>query len=315
MKQNKDRNYDKDEQKYHTAVLLHECIRVLNIQPSENYLDATFGGGGHSEQILKKLDQGKLIAFDQDEDAAHNLLPYPQLIFVRENFKYAHRFARLYHLLPLHGILADLGVSSHQFDTAERGFSIRFDAELDMRMDRRQSLTAAQILNTYSEEQLHKLFEKYGEVTNAKSLARKICEERKNTFFKTTEDFIEKIRPLIREKSNKYLAKVFQALRIEVNDELEVLRSFLQKVIPLLKVGGRIAIITFHSLEDQVVKQVFRQMAAEEWTEEEKLLGRKTKNKKSIVLKIGKTIKPQMEEIIRNGRARSAKLRFAERIE
>lgn len=308
-------NYDPKTNLYHKSVLLHESIEVLNIQSNGHYLDATFGGGGHSAEILKRLETGKLIAFDQDKDAVRNIPQNENLIFVGENFKYANRFARLHHCLPLNGVLADLGVSSHQFDTADRGFSIRFDGDLDMRMDTRKPFTAADVVNTYDEGRLHKLFEQYGQVTNAKTLARRIVEKRDTNILRTTQDLVNLVSPIIRGKQNTYLAKVFQAIRIEVNDELGVIRELLQGVIPQLAVGGRVCIITFHSLEDQVVKEVFRQFAEEEMTAEEKLLGRRIKkDTEGFKLKIFKPIKPTTIELKENNRARSAKIRYAERI-
>lgn len=306
---------DKKTNLYHTSVLLQESIDVLNINPNGHYLDATFGGGGHSAQILKRLEKGRLIAFDQDKDAVQNIPQNENLIFIGENFKYAARFARLHNCLPLHGVLADLGVSSHQFDTADRGFSIRFDGVLDMRMDTRQSFTAAHVVNKYDEERLHKLFEKYGQVTNAKTLARRIVQERKSAPLRTTQDLVNLITPIIRGKQNTYLAKVFQAIRIEVNDEIGVIKEMLRGVIPQLAIGGRVCIITFHSLEDQAVKEVFREFAKEEMTAEEKLLGRKiTKDKNALKLKVFKAIKPGTIELKENNRSRSAKIRYAERI-
>ena len=308
-------NDDKKTNLYHTTVLLQESIDVLNINPNGHYLDATFGGGGHSAEILNRLENGKLIAFDQDKDAVQNIPQHENLIFVGENFKYAARFARLHQCLPLNGVLADLGVSSHQFDTADRGFSIRFDGDLDMRMDTRQSFTAAHVINNYDEGRLHKLFELYGQVTNAKTLARRITEQRSVAQLRTTQDLVNLITPIIRGKQNTYLAKVFQAIRIEVNDELGVIRELLRGVIPQLAVGGRVCIITFHSLEDQVVKEVFRDFAEEEMTPEEKLLGRKLKkDKNAFKLKIFKPIKPTSIELKENNRSRSAKIRYAERI-
>lgn len=306
---------DKKTSLYHISVLLQESIDVLNINPNGNYLDATFGGGGHSAEILKQLDNGKLIVFDQDKDAVQNIPTDKNLIFVGENFKYASRFARLHNCLPLNGVLADLGVSSHQFDTADRGFSIRFDGDLDMRMDTRQPFTAAHVVNKYDEERLHKLFEQYGQVSNAKTLARRIAQERKGAPLRTTQDLVNLISPIIRGKRNTYLAKVFQAIRIEVNDELGAIRELLRGVIPQLAVGGRVCIITFHSLEDQVVKEVFREFTEEEMTPEEKLLGRKiNKNENAFKLKVFKPIKPSHIELKENNRSRSAKIRYAERI-
>jgi len=306
---------DKKTSLYHTSVLLQESIDVLNINPNGHYLDATFGGGGHSAEILKRLDKGKLIVFDQDKDAVQNIPQNENLIFVGENFKYANRFARLHHCLPLHGVLADLGVSSHQFDTADRGFSIRFDGDLDMRMDTRQPFTAAHVVNKYDEERLHKLFEQYGQVTNAKTLAKRIAQERKGAPLRTTQDLVNLITPIIRGKRNTYLAKVFQAIRIEVNDEIGVIKELLRGVIPQLAIGGRVCIITFHSLEDQAVKEVFKEFAEDAMTAEEKLLGRKiTKDKNAFKLKVFKPIKPKTIELKENNRSRSAKIRYAERI-
>ena len=309
------KNYDSQTSNYHKSVLLQECIDVLNINPDGHYLDATFGGGGHSAEILKRLENGKLIAFDQDKDAVQNIPTNENLIFVGENFKYASRFARLHNCLPLHGVLADLGVSSHQFDTADRGFSIRFDGDLDMRMDTRQPFTAADVINTYDELSLHKLFEQYGQVSNAKTLAKRLVQARDSSPLRTTQELVNTISPIIRGKQNTYLAKVFQSIRIEVNDELGVIRELLQGVIPQLAVGGRVVIITFHSLEDQVVKEVFKQFTEDEMTEEEKLLGRRMKkDSDGFKLKIFKPIKPGTIELKENNRSRSAKIRYAERI-
>lgn len=309
------KNYDAKTNNYHKSVLLQECIDVLNINPDGHYLDATFGGGGHSAEILKRLENGKLIVFDQDKDAVRNIPEDEKLIFVGENFKYANRFARLHKCLPLHGVLADLGVSSHQFDTADRGFSIRFDGDLDMRMDTRQPLTAADVINNYDEKTLHKLFEQYGQVTNAKTLAARIVHERTSSPLRTTQELVNLVSPIIRGKQNTYLAKVFQSIRIEVNNELGVIRELLQGVIPQLAVGGRVVIITFHSLEDQVVKEVFKQFSETEMTAEEKLLGRRMKkDDDGFKLKIFKPIKPSTIELKENNRSRSAKIRYAERI-
>lgn len=314
MKEHK-KNYDAKTSNYHKSVLLQECIDALNINPQGYYLDATFGGGGHSAEILKRLDTGKLIAFDQDKDASRNIPENEKLIFVGENFKYAARFARLYACVPLHGVLADLGVSSYQFDTADRGFSIRFDGELDMRMDTRQPFTAADVINNYDEERLQKLFEQYGQVTNAKTLAKVIVQVRIHSPIRTTQQLVQTVMPIVRGKVNTYLAKVFQSIRIEVNDELGAIRALLKGVIPQLAIGGRVVIITFHSLEDQVVKEVFKEFTTETLTAEEQLLGRKIDNQKDgFRLKILKPIKPGTIELRENNRSRSAKIRYAERI-
>jgi 16S rRNA (cytosine1402-N4)-methyltransferase len=300
-----------ESQSYHVPVLLHEVIENLNINPGGIYVDCTFGGGGHSKAILEQLDEnGKLVAFDQDADAKRNLPPDGRVIFVPQNFRHLHRFLRLNGVEEVDGVLADLGVSSHQFDEAERGFSTRFEASLDMRMDQRQAKTAADILNEYSEQQLHKLFEQYGEVTNSRTLAKTIVEGRRTTPLKTIENLKSLISPVVKGNPNKYLAQVFQALRIEVNDEMGALKELLEQLPRVLKKGGRVAIITFHSLEDRLVKIFFRDNtfdAPDEnpfaTTEKPQLL--KLVNKKPIVA--------SPEELKRNPRSRSAKLRVAER--
>ena len=247
------------DQSYHIPVLLKETIDALNIVPDGIYVDCTFGGGGHSKAILEKLgNDGKLIAFDQDEDARRNIPKDPRIIFVPHNFRHLQRFLKLHNINAVDGILADLGVSSHQFDEGERGFSTRFDAPLDMRMDQRQTLTAADVINNYTEQQLHKIFEQYGEVTNSKTLAKTIVELRNNQSMKSIDAFKQSLRGVVKGNPNRYFAQVFQALRIEVNDELGALKEMLQQIPPLLKPGCRVAIITFHSLEDRLVKIFFR---------------------------------------------------------
>lgn len=296
---------------YHQSVLLHECIENLNIKPNGIYLDATFGGGGHSNEILKHLGpKGKLIVFDQDIDAKQNLPDDNRVIFVQENFRYANRFARLYKL-KLDGVLADLGVSSYQFDTAERGFSIRYDAQLDMRMDQRTSLTATHILNMYSEKRLHQLFEEYGEVSNAKTLAKKIADTRSRMKITTINEFKQAIDGLMYGNQNKYLAQVFQALRIEVNDEMNALKEFLSTITNCLQNDGRLVIITFHSLEDRIVKQWMKL----ESFEEEVFSFKNNEKKKQLKLVNKKPILPSAEEQKLNPRSRSAKLRVAQKIE
>ena len=250
---------------YHIPVLLQEVIDNLHIQPAGIYVDCTFGGGGHSKAILNNLsEEGKLYVFDQDEDARKNLPDDERVVFIPHNFRHLQRFLRLHNIQAVDGILADLGVSSHQFNKAERGFSIRFDAALDMRMDQRQGLTAFEVVNSYSEPKLHKLFEQYGEVTNSKTLAKTIVQVRNSTSLKTIEGFKNALREIVKGNPNKYFAQVFQALRIEVNDELGALKEMLQQVPSLLKPGGRVAIITFHSLEDRLVKNFFRRGTFEE---------------------------------------------------
>ncbi len=296
---------------YHTAVLLQECIAQLNIIPDGVYLDATFGGGGHSKEILKHLGpKGKLIVFDQDEDAQRNIPDgEDRIIFVPENFRYADRFVRLYKLDRLDGVLADLGVSSYQFDTAERGFSIRFDAPLDMRMDNRVGFSAADILKKYSEQKLQKLFEEYGEVTNSKTLAKRIVDIRNSSSLTTINEFKQAISTVIYGNPNKYLAQVFQALRIEVNDELNALKDFLQNITTKLSPKGRLCVITFHSLEDRIVKNWMKNETFEEVPDFLPVM--KKEKKLKVISK--KPILPNDKEISRNSRARSAKLRVAEK--
>jgi len=300
------------EQSYHTPVLLQETIAALNVVPDGIYVDCTFGGGGHSRAILEKLDKdGKLVAFDQDENARRNIPKDPRVIFVPHNFRHLQRFLKLHAINAVNGILADLGVSSHQFDEAGRGFSTRFDAPLDMRMDQRQPLTAADIINTYTEQQLHKMFEQYGEVTNAKTLAKTIVELRNTQSLKSIDAFKQSLRGVVKGNPNRYFAQVFQALRIEVNDELGALREMLQQIPPLLKPGCRAAIITFHSLEDRLVKNFFRRGTFDE-TEENPFIMSKSVNELKMITK--KPIEATDEEMKRNPRARSAKLRVAEKV-
>lgn len=297
---------------YHIPVLLNEVIEGLRINPDGVYVDCTFGGGGHSRAILQQLGpEGKLIAFDQDEEARNNLPDDERLVFVSHNFRHLQRFLKLEGIMAVDGILADLGVSSHQFDEAERGFSIRFNAELDMRMDKRQPLTAADVLNSYTEQQLHKLFELYGEVTNAKTLARTIVQLRAASPFKTTDGFKNAIREIVKGNPNKYFAQVFQALRIEVNNELGALKEMLRQIPSLLKPGGRVAIITFHSLEDRLVKNFFRRGSFEE-PEENPFINTETANELIVITK--KPVTATQQELKENPRSRSAKLRVAEKV-
>jgi 16S rRNA (cytosine1402-N4)-methyltransferase len=297
---------------YHIPVLLTETIEALNIQPDGTYVDCTFGGGGHAKAILARLgENGRLFAFDQDADAGKNLPDDERVIFIPQNFRHLQRFLRLHVVMSVDGIIADLGVSSHQFDEAGRGFSTRFNAEMDMRMDRRQSLTAFDVVNTYSEQQLHKLFEQYGEVTNAKTLARKIVDARQTTSLSTIDGFKNAIRETVKGNPQKYFAQVFQALRIEVNDELGALKEMLQQVPSLLKPGGRAAIITFHSIEDRLVKIFFRRGSFVE-PEEHPFMNKETANELKVITK--KPIVPSEKETRQNPRSRSAKLRVAEKI-
>lgn len=297
---------------YHIPVLLQETIAGLAIQPEGIYVDCTFGGGGHSKAILEQLGpKGKLFAFDQDEEAKRNLPDDERLVFVPHNFRHLERFLRLHQVTTVDGIMADLGVSSHQFDEAGRGFSTRFDAELDMRMDQRQSLTAFEVVKNYGEVQLHKLFEQYGEVTNAKTLAKKIVDVRNHVSLKTIDAFKNALREVVKGNPNKYFAQVFQALRIEVNDELGALKEMLQQIPKLLKPGGRVAIITFHSLEDRLVKNFFRRGSFDE-PERNPFINEVEVNELKIITK--KSIQPSEKEMKENPRSRSARLRVAEKI-
>ncbi len=294
---------------YHTTVMLHEAVEGLAVKPDGVYVDATFGGGGHSRLILEQLGpDGRLIAFDQDADAWRNKPDDDRLIPVTENFRYMRRFLRLHGYNEVDGILADLGVSSFQFDTADRGFSIRFDGPLDMRMDRRGELTAADVLSTATELQLHKLFEQYGEVRNARQLAKHIVSQRGSTQVKTIAGLRAMLMPVIKGNPNKYLAQVFQALRIEVNDELGALRELLQQSAASLSTGGRLSIISFHSLEDRLVKQYMKRGT---WAEPSEYEPRVAPPFRPLT---AKPVEPSDEEMRNNTRARSAKLRVAEKL-
>lgn len=297
---------------YHVPVLLNEAIEGLRIHPDGTYVDCTFGGGGHSKAILQHLSKnGRLVAFDQDDDAKKNLPEDERIIFIPQNFRHIQRLLRLHQISEVDGILADLGVSSHQFNTAERGFSTRFEANLDMRMDQRQTLTAYDVVNSYTEQRLHKMFEQYGEVTNAKTLARTIVDLRRTIPLKTIEGFKTAIREIVKGNPNRYFAQVFQALRIEVNDELGALKEMLEQVPSLLKPGGRVAIITFHSLEDRLVKNFFRRGSFEE-PEENPFINTEPVNELKLITR--KPIEPTTEEVKANSRAGSARLRIAEKI-
>lgn len=297
---------------YHDTVLLSEAVNGLNIKEDGVYVDATFGGGGHSREILSRLgDSGKLIVFDQDKDAWKNFPDDKRLIPVTENFRYLKRFLKLHQHPEVDGILADLGVSSYQFDTGERGFSIRFEGPLDMRMDQRNERTAAEVLKNYSEKQLHQLFEQYGEVRNSRQLAKQIVSFRNSGNLNTIEGFKALIQPVVRGNSRRYLAQVFQALRIEVNDELEALKDLLRQAAICLKPEGRVSIITFHSIEDRIVKQFIKNghwdapFTQDPFRQEKEPWILKEINKKPI--------EPSEEEIRNNPRARSARLRIAEK--
>jgi len=295
---------------YHTPVLLEECITGLNIKPGGTYVDCTFGGGGHSRSILQNLDEkGRLIVFDQDEAAEKNVPHDTRITFIAQNFRHLRRFLRLHKIEKVDGILADLGVSSHQFDEAERGFSTRYDAVLDMRMDQRQTVTAADILKNSSETQLHKMFEQYGEVTNAKTLAKTIIAQRIISPIRTSNEFKAAVHAIVKGNPQKYFAQVFQALRIEVNDELGALRELLEQTDSILNKHGRIAIITFHSLEDRIVKIFFRSGTFEDTTIDE-VYGNRFENPFKVITK--KPVVPSEKELKQNSRSRSAKLRVAE---
>ena len=300
------------QQAYHVPVLLKEVINGLKIIPSGTYVDCTFGGGGHSKKILEKLNAtGKLIVFDQDEDARKNVPDDERVIFVPHNFRHLQRFLRFHKIAKVNGILADLGVSSHQFNEAERGFSTRFNASLDMRMNQNEKITAADIIKNYSEEKLHKIFEKQGEVTNSKTLAKTIVELRKTQSLATINEFKNAVYPIVKGNPEKYFAQVFQALRIEVNDELNVLKEMLLQSVEVLQEGGRIAVITFHSLEDRIVKNFFKNGNFED-EQRQDLFGNKTKNQLKVITK--KPIIPSTEELKMNPRSRSSKLRLAEKL-
>ncbi len=296
---------------YHVPVLYNEVIDALNIHPNEVYVDCTFGGGGHAKGILEKLNaEGRLIAFDQDADAQKNIPHNERLIFVPHNFRHLQRFLKLYKYEKVNGILADLGVSSFQFNEAERGFSTRFNGPLDMRMDKRTQKTASEILMQYSELQLHKMFEQYGEVSNSKTLARHIVQQRSSNALQTIDAFKNMLQPVVKGNPNKYLAQVFQALRIEVNDEMGALKEMLNQLPDVLLPHARVAIITFHSIEDRIVKNFFKQANNE--TDENPFSTKKKEEIFKIITK--KPIVPTAEEIKNNSRARSAKLRVVEKI-
>ncbi len=296
---------------YHVPVLLREVINGLQIIPSGIYVDCTFGGGGHSKKILDRLNsQGKLIVFDQDEDARKNLPQDERVIFVPHNFRHLQRFLRFHKIIKVNGILADLGVSSHQINEAERGFSTRFNAELDMRMNQNEKSTSADVLKKYSEEKLHKIFEQYGEVTNSKTLAKTIVEIRKTQSLNTINEFKNAVYPVVKGNPEKYFAQVFQALRIEVNDELNALKEMLEQSVNVLEEEGRIAVITFHSLEDRIVKNFFKNGNFEE-EQMNDLFGKTKQSELKVITK--KPIVPSMEEIKVNPRSRSSKLRIAEK--
>lgn len=293
---------------YHNPVLLNECIQGLNIRENGVYVDVTFGGGGHSKEILKHLGpNGKLFGFDQDKDAQQNSIDDGRFVLIPENFRYISRFLRFHQVKKVDGILADLGVSSFQFDSPERGFSTRFDAELDMRMNQSDQLSAKDILNTYPEEQLANLFYSYGELRSSRGIASAIVNARKNQLINSSFELtgvLQKFLPA--KRKNKILAQIFQALRIEVNQEMEVLKEFLNQIPDLLNPEGRLCVISYHSLEDRLVKRFIR-TGLFEGEPERDIYG----NFSVPLKKIGGLITPSANEIKENNRARSAKLRIA----
>ena len=296
---------------YHIPALLNECMDGLHIKPAGSYVDVTFGGGGHSREILNRLGaEGHLYSFDQDEDAQRNIMADERFTFIYSNFKYLKNFLRYYEVDGVDGILADLGVSFHHFDDSERGFSFRFDAPLDMRMNKKARLTAAEILATYDDRKLAQLFSLYGELRNAHRIASAIVAKRSTGGVKTTGQLLEVVSPFInRKQEKKELAQLFQALRIEVNNEMDSLRSMLQQASEMLNPGGRLVVITYHSLEDRIVKN-FIKTGNVEGVVEKDFFGRVSA---PLVAVNNKVIVPTDEEVERNPRARSAKLRIAEK--
>jgi 16S rRNA (cytosine1402-N4)-methyltransferase len=296
---------------YHVPVLLKESVDALQIIPDGIYVDVTYGGGGHSKEILERLgEKGKLIAFDQDADAAKNVISDERLVFVNQNFRHLKKYLKVLNAFPVNGILADLGVSSWQFDTAERGFSFRFESELDMRMNNSLGISAKEVVNNYSESKLQEIFSEYGEVRNSKTLAKVIAEARKVKSINTISEFIEAIEPAIAGIRNKYLAQVFQALRIEVNEEMQALEEFLMQTQESLKPGGQLVVISYHSLEDRMVKNFIKTGNVKGEIKKD-LFGRE---EKVFEVLTKKPVEPDEEEIKINPRARSAKMRVAQKI-
>lgn len=295
---------------YHVPVMAEETLAGLAIRTDGTYVDATFGGGGHARLILEQLgDKGRLFGFDQDEDAAANIPVDERFTFVQHNFRLLRRFLRLYGVSEVDGILADLGVSSHQFDEGSRGFSYRFDHALDMRMNQGEGQTAADLINSYPEEELLRIFSQYGEVRNSKTLAAGITEARRTQRIQTVGDFLQIIDPYVRGARWKYLSQVFQAIRIEVNDEMGALTDFLEQSLEVLRPGGRLVVISYHSLEDRLVKNFLRSGRTD--GEQEKDFYGNIYRPFRVITK--KAQSPTPEEIERNSRARSARLRVGER--
>lgn len=296
---------------YHNPVLLTESVDGLNIKQDGIYVDVTFGGGGHSKEILKRLGpNGKLFAFDQDEDAIENTIDDDRFVLINENFKFLKQFLKFYGIIEVDGILADFGVSSHQFDEAQRGFSIRFNADLDMRMSKKNERSAYHVINKYSQEELSRVLFVYGELRNANALSKALVEARSEAAIKTTEQLKSALKRFLpKMKENKILAQIYQAVRIEVNQELEALKAFLEQTPQVLKKGGRLSLISYHSLEDRLVKRFIRDGKFEGEAEKD-FYG----NTHVPLKKVGKLIVPSSNEIAQNNRARSAKLRVAEHI-
>lgn len=297
--------------KFHNPVLLNEAIQGLKISPNGVYVDATFGGGGHSKSILEMLNkEGRLLSFDQDEDTYENKINDSRFKFISANFNHLSQYLKYYGIESVDGVLADFGVSSHHFDTASRGFSIRKKGRLDMRMNQNQKLDAHYVINNYEEIDLNNLFFNYGEVRNSKKISKQILSSREKRVINTTSDLVELLKPLTPFRyQKKFLAQIFQAIRIEVNNEIEVLKSFLEQATKSLKTGGRIVCISYHSLEDRCVKR-YIQFGNFEGKDEKDLYG----NSLRVLRKIGKVVVPSEKEIIINKRARSAKMRIAEKI-
>jgi len=295
---------------YHSPVLLNECIEGLNIKPTGIYVDVTFGGGGHSKEIMKHLDGGKLFAFDQDADAYENNLQQDGFKLIDANFRYLRNFLRMEGVKKVDGILADLGVSSHQFDVAERGFSTRFEGELDMRMNPKSDLSAKEIVNDYSEENLANVLYKYGELKNSRRIAKEIVNARQVEKINTTTELIVVVAKIVPEKyRNQFLARIFQAIRIEVNDEIVALEEMLLSAVDMLNTGGRLVVLSYHSLEDRLVKNLIKKGNLEGNAKKD-FFGNLIKDLKEINRKV---IVATADEIKQNSRARSAKLRIAEK--
>ena len=296
--------------KYHNPVLLNECIEGLDIKPTGIYVDVTFGGGGHSKLILKNLDGGKLYAFDQDKNAHENALSGVGFKLINANFRHLKNFLRMEGVRKIDGLLADLGVSSHQFDVAERGFSIRFDGELDMRMNTNSPLSAKQVVNEYGQQDLANILFKYGELRNSRAIAREIVNAREIETIVTTNQLIEVVGHMVPEKNrNQFLARIFQAIRIEVNDEMKALEEMLLDAVDMLNEGGRLVVMSYHSLEDRMVKNLMKKGNIEGILEKD-FFGNPIKDLNEVTRKV---IVATKEQITENSRARSAKLRIAEK--